>query len=223
MANPKVGFEVAFYRELSILTPLNMAPAMRSPTSSWVAASRSHLASPTPDDQLNGTRVTSPQPNGNPRQDKKRLSLAFLTKGVLMGESEKEKEGRVEEEPEDNHDDASITTSTRSPSKELSRHRLSLSFLHNTGPATPGLPAPEALPVYQGMSQSQSQSQTSLGRTPSTGKRPDTGGNKSMKSESSSVNLKGSMKKRLSFMNMSKKSSKNSVRGNKQQETLVEE
>jgi dedicator of cytokinesis protein 3 len=136
-----------------------------------------------------------------------------------MGESEKEKEAKVEEEPEDNHDDASVATSTRSPSKELSRHRISLSFLHNTGPATPGSPAPEALPVYQNMDMSQ----TSLGRTSSTTKRPDTGGNKSLKSESSSVNLKGSMKKRLSFMNISKKSSKSSVRGNKQQETLMEE
>jgi dedicator of cytokinesis protein 3 len=197
-----------------------MAPAMRSPTTSWVAASRSHLASPTPDDQLNGTRVTSPQPNGRPRQDKKRLSLAFLTKGSLMGESPQEKEAKLDEDPSDHHESASVATSTRSPSKELSRHRLSLSFLHNTGPATPGSPAPEALPVYQNMND---MSQTSLGRTPSTTKRPDTGGNKSLKSESSSVNLKGSMKKRLSFMNISKKSSKSSVRGGKHQETLMEE
>lgn len=133
-----------------------------------------------------------------------------------MGESEKETDVRPDKQPEDDHDAASVSTSTRSPSKELSRHRLSLSFLHSTTLATPGSPAPEALPAYQNMSQ------TSLGRTPSPSKRPETGGSKSLKSETSSVNLKGSMKKRLSFMNISKKSSKSSVRG-KQQETLMEE
>jgi dedicator of cytokinesis protein 3 len=192
---------------------------MRSPKGSWTAtaASRSHLASPTPDDhQANGTRVTSPQPNGIPvPQDKKRLSLAFLTKSVLMGESDKEKDAKPSED--DNHDASSISTSTRSPSKEVSRHRLSLSFMnHSSTPAPPGSPAPEALPAYQNMSQ------TSLGRTPSTTKRPATGGSKSLKSESSGGNLKGSMKKRLSFMTLGKKGSKSSVKG-KQQDTLVEE
>lgn len=196
-----------------------MAPMMRSPNGSWIAttASRSHLASPTPDEaQTNGTRVTSPQPNGRPaRQDKKRLSLAFLTKGVLMGEPDKDKDVKPAED--DNNDASSISTSTRSPSKEVSRHRLSLSFLnHATTPVTPGSPAPEALPAFQNMSQ------TSLGRTPSTSKRPETGGSKSLKSESSGGNLKGSMKKRLSFMTIGKKRSRSSVRP-KQQDTLVEE
>jgi dedicator of cytokinesis protein 3 len=191
---------------------------MRSPNSSWIAAaaSRSHIASPTPDDyQPNGTRVTSPQPNGRPaRQDKKRLSLAFLTKGVLMGDTEKDQD---EKPATEDNDASSSSTSTRSPSKEVSRHRLSLSFLnHNTTPLTPGSPAPEALPAYQNMSQ------TSLGRTSSTTKRPETGGSKSLKSESSGGNLKGSMKKRLSFMTIGKKSSKSSVRGRKE-DTLMEE
>jgi len=160
--------------------------------------------------------VTSPQPNGRPaRQDKKRLSLAFLTKGVLMGEPDKDKDVKPAED--DNNDASSISTSTRSPSKEVSRHRLSLSFLnHATTPVTPGSPAPEALPAFQNMSQ------TSLGRTPSTTKRPETGGSKSLKSESSGGNLKGSMKKRLSFMTMGKKRSRSSVRP-KQQDTLMEE
>ncbi|KAH5044531.1 hypothetical protein HBI75_023300 [Parastagonospora nodorum] len=218
-------FEAAFYRELSVLAPLNMAPMMRSPTGSWIAttASRSHLASPTPDDnQPNGTRVTSPQPNGRPaRQDKKRLSLAFLTKGVLMGESDKDKDKDKDKDVKpadnDNNDASSISTSTRSPSKEVSRHRLSLSFLnHATTPVTPSSPAPEALPAFQNMSQ------TSLGRTPSTTKRPETGGSKSLKSESSGGNMKGSMKKRLSFMTIGKKRSRSSVRP-KQQDTLMEE
>jgi dedicator of cytokinesis protein 3 len=65
-------------------------------------------------------------------------------------------------------------------------------------------------------------SQTSLGRTSSTTKRPETGGSKSLKSESSGGNLKGSMKKRLSFMTIGKKSSKSSVRGRKE-DTLMEE
>ncbi|EAT85067.2 hypothetical protein SNOG_07601 [Parastagonospora nodorum SN15] len=155
------------------------------------------------------------------RQDKKRLSLAFLTKGVLMGESDKDKDKDKDKDvkpaDDDNNDASSISTSTRSPSKEVSRHRLSLSFLnHATTPVTPSSPAPEALPAFQNMSQ------TSLGRTPSTTKRPETGGSKSLKSESSGGNMKGSMKKRLSFMTIGKKRSRSSVRP-KQQDTLMEE
>jgi dedicator of cytokinesis protein 3 len=175
-----------------------------------------------PDDhQLNGTRVTSPVPNGRPaRQDKKRLSLAFLTKGVLLGENDKDKDkdSKADKQSLDDQDAASISTSTRSASKEVSRHRLSLSFLHTT-PATPNSPAPEALPAFQTPNNGSHSnlSQSSLGRTPSRGKRPET--SKSIKSESS---MKGSVKKRLSFMNITKKSSKNSVRS-RQQETLMEE
>ncbi|KAH7399146.1 C2 domain in Dock180 and Zizimin proteins-domain-containing protein [Phaeosphaeria sp. MPI-PUGE-AT-0046c] len=213
-------FEAAFYRELAVLTPLNMAPAIRSPTGSWMvpATSRSHMASPTPDDrQPNGTSVTSPMPNGRPaRQDKKRLSLAFLTKGVLMGDGDKET--KTEKQTTDDHDSSSISGSTRSASKEVSRHRLSLSFLHQS-PATPNSPAPEALPAFSTFNNASHSnlSQTSLGRPTSQSKRPET--SKSIKSESSK---KGSITKRLSFMNISKKSSKSSVRG-KQQDTLVEE
>ncbi|KAH8722891.1 hypothetical protein GQ44DRAFT_828538 [Phaeosphaeriaceae sp. PMI808] len=217
-------FEAAFYRELIVLTPLNMAPAMRSPTGSWLAsaASRSQVASPIPDDQqANGNRVVSPVPNGKPaRQDKKRLSLAFLTKGVLMGDADKDKDkdGKADKLPVDDHDASSISTSTRSASKEINRHRLSLNFLH-TAPVTPISPAPEALPVFS-FSNNDSHSnlsKTSLGRTPSQNKRPET--SKSGKSETSK---KDSVKKRLSFMSISKKSSKSSVKP-KPQDTLVEE
>ncbi|KAL5118226.1 Deoxycytidine kinase 1 [Pleosporales sp. CAS-2024a] len=211
-------FEAAFYRELSVLTPLNMAPMIRSPSGSWsaTATSRSRLVSPIPDnDQPNGTRVTSPPPNGRPaQQDKKRLSLAFLTKGALVGASEKDKDDKA---AADENDASSIATSTRSASKEVSRRRLSLNFLnHNTNPATLGSPAPEALPAYSNMSQ------TSLGGTPSTSKRPETGGSKSSKHENSG-HLKGSVKKRLSFMTIGKKNSKTSVKERGVQDTLMEE
>jgi dedicator of cytokinesis protein 3 len=196
---------------------------MRSPTGSWIAtaASRSHIASPTPGDpQPDGAQATSPVPNGRPaRQDKKRLSLAFLTKGVLMGDADKPNHDQTDKHSIDDQDAASVSDSARSPSKEISRHRLSLSFLH-TAPVTPNSPAPEALPAFsksQNVSQS-NLSQASLGRTPSQSTRPET--SKSVKSESSKKG--SSMKKRLSFMNISKKSSKNSVRG-KQQDSLAEE
>ncbi|KAF1917152.1 C2 domain in Dock180 and Zizimin proteins-domain-containing protein [Ampelomyces quisqualis] len=212
-------FEAAFYRELSVLTPLNMAPTMRSPSGSWIgtATSPSYMASPTPDDdQAMGTRVTCPVPNGRPaQQDKKRLSLAFLTKGVLLGETDKDndKDSKADQQSLDDQDAASLSTSTRSASKEPGRHRLSLGFLQ-TALASPNSPAPEALPAFQTWN---NVSQSSLGRTPSQSKRPET--SNSIRSESS---MKGSVKKRLSFMNMSKKGSKNSVRS-KQQATLMEE
>jgi dedicator of cytokinesis protein 3 len=182
------------------------------------AASRSHVASPTPDDhQTNGTRVASPAPNGKPaRQDKKRLSLAFLTKGVLMGETDKET--KADKQLTDDHDTASISTSSGSANKEVTRHRLSLSFLHTT-PASPNSPAPEALPTFtaSGNASHSNLSQSSLGQTLSQSKRPET--SKSIKSENSK---KSGMKKRLSFMNITKKSSKSSVKG-KQQDILMEE
>jgi len=224
VANRQIGFESAFYRELSFLTPLNMAPAMRSPTGSWLAAAtaRSQVASPTPDGpQTNGTRVTSPTPNGRPaRQDKKRLSLSFLTKGVLLGDSEKtkEKDAKADRQSIDDYESSSAS-STRSASKDLGRNRLSLSFLHANPSPTPNSPAPEALPVFS-TSNNASQanmSQSSLGRASSRSKRPETS-----KSEKSEGSVRGSVKKRLSFMNISKKSSKSSVKG-RAYDTLVEE
>ena len=212
-----IGFESAFFRELSILLPPNMAPMTRSPTGSWLAAatSRSQVASPTPDErQVNGDRVMSPVQNGRAsRQDKKRLSLAFLTKEFLMGESEKEKEAKAEKAPTD--DDASTTVSSRSRSKDTHhRNRLSLSFLNHT----PSSPQPEALPSFPNQTQA-AKSDSSLHRQPSQ-KRPET--IKSQKSDKSLSSRTDSVKKRLSFMNISKKSSKSSVRG-RVDDTLVEE
>ena len=194
---------------------------MRSPTGSWLAAAapRSQIASPTPDNQQpNGDRVTSPAPHGRPaRQDKKRLSLAFLTKGVL----DKDKDAKPDKPSMEDNDVSSISTSTRSASKEISRHRLSLSFLHQA-PATPNSPAPEALPAFSAANNTSHSnlSQSSLGRTPSKSKRPET--SKSGKSGKSETSRTGSVKKRLSFMNMSKKSSKSSVRG-KPHDIVMEE
>lgn len=195
-----------------------MPPVVQSPTGLWLATatSRSQLASPTPDDsQVNGTRIASPVPDGRAsRQDKKRLSLAFLTKGVLMGDGEKDQESKVDKPSTE--DDDSAATSTRSQSREVSRNRLSLSFLNHT----PISPQPEALPSFPSNHVSHaSQSQSSLQRTPSH-KRPET--SKSGKSDKSLTSRTGSVKKRLSFMNISKKSSKSSVRG-RVDDTLVEE
>ncbi|KAH7392512.1 hypothetical protein BKA66DRAFT_607037 [Pyrenochaeta sp. MPI-SDFR-AT-0127] len=213
-------FEAAFYRELSVLMPPNMPPAVRSPTGSWLAGatSRSQVASPTPEDApVNGTRITSPVPDGRAsRQDKKRLSLAFLTKGVLVGDADREKDSKSEKP--NNDDNVSVAASTRSHSKEINRNRLSLSFLNHT----PSSPQPEALPSFPAKAKEvnvSNQSQSSLHRTPSH-KRPET--SKSVKSDKSLASRTDSVKKRLSFMNISKKSSKSSVKG-RVDDTLVEE
>lgn len=203
--------------------PLNRAPAIRSPTGSWLASatSRSQATSPIHDDsQVNGTRVVSPVPDGRAsRQDKKRLSLAFLTKGVLIGDTGKEKEKDTKFEKRSTDDDESVATSTRSHSKEISRNRLSLSFLNHA----PSSPQPEALPsfpMHDAMRATDSQS--SLQRT-SSQKRPETSkSGKSGKSDKSGTSRTSSVKKRLSFMNISKKSSKSSVR-DRVDDTLVEE
>jgi dedicator of cytokinesis protein 3 len=195
---------------------------MRSPTGSWiaVASGRSQIASTTPDDhQINGTRVMSPVPGAKPTH-KKRLSLAFLTKGSLMGEPEKEREAKADTQPAHEHDDSPTTTPRCSASRDTSRNRLNLSFL-NTAPVTPISPGPEALPAFHpSRNASQSNlSHTSAQRDASVG-RPET--SKSMKSGKSETSKKGSVKKRLSFMNISKKSSKSSVRG-RAHDTLMEE
>lgn len=212
-------FMAAFSDEMSFLMASSFPPAIMSSTDSWSAEvmSRSQVASPTFDEgQVNGTRVQSPTPHSKgSRQDKKRLSLAFLTKGVLMGdEKEKDVDGRPDKRSAD--DAESIATSTGSPVKEHNRNRMSLSFLHSN----PTSPPPEALPSFSSQAASLSnQSQNSLQRAPSN-KRPET--SKSGKSEKSGTSRSGSVKKRLSFMNISKKSSKASVRG-RTTDTLVEE
>jgi dedicator of cytokinesis protein 3 len=174
------------------------------------------VASPTPDDhQANGNRVASPTPDGRPaRQDKKRLSLAFLTKGVITGESQSDKENKRDEITAlpQRADDAESTTASshsRSRSKDTNRTRLSLSFLRPTSPL-------EALPDF-----ASNENVSSMSRAASQKSRPDT--SKSEKS-SDGTTRRGSVKKRLSFMSISKKSSKNSVAGRgRRDDVLVEE
>ncbi|KAF9698431.1 hypothetical protein EKO04_003507 [Ascochyta lentis] len=211
-------FDASFHRELAALAPPNAHPQTRSPTGSWLATatSRSRVASPVPDDQqINGARVTSPAPDGRPtRQDKKKMSLAFLTKGVITGEPQSDKENRREDVTALAHsadDSESSTTSThsRSRSKDTNRTRLSLSFLRPSSPL-------EALPNF-----ASSENVSGMSRAASQKSRPDT--SKSGKS-GDGTSKKGSVKKRLSFMSISKKSSKSSVRGRgRVDDMLVEE
>ncbi|KAJ4336726.1 Deoxycytidine kinase 1 [Ascochyta clinopodiicola] len=212
-------FDASFHRELAILAPPNAPAPSRSPTGSWLAAatSRSQVASPTPDDQqTNGVRVTSPVPSGRPaRQDKKRMSLAFLTKGVITGESHSDKESRKEDVtalPNGSADDSESTTTSshsRSRSKDTNRTRLSLSFLRPSSPL-------EALPDF-----ASSENVSGMSRAASQKSRPET--DKSEKSSEGTAR-KGSVKKRLSFMSISKKSSKSSVKGRgRADDVLVEE
>jgi dedicator of cytokinesis protein 3 len=136
-----------------------------------------------------------------------------------MGDAEKEKESMMDKQTTDDNDTSSISTSTGSASNETSRKRVSLGLLH-PGPGTSMSPPPEALPAFQRPPVSQSNvSQTSIQRQLS-GRRPET--SKSVKSGKSETSRTESVKKRLSFMNISKKSSKSSVRG-RAHDTLIEE
>lgn len=174
------------------------------------------MASPTPDNQqTNGNRVLSPTPDGRAsRQDKKRMSLAFLTKGVITGDSHSDKSPAKDDLTAlpQRADDAQSTTSTthsRSRSKDTNRTRLSLSFLRPSSPL-------EALPDF-----ASSENVSAMNRTTSQRSRPDT--SRSEKSSDGTARM-GSVKKRLSFMSISKKSSKNSVKGRgRMGDTLVEE
>ncbi|KAF2130783.1 hypothetical protein P153DRAFT_395209 [Dothidotthia symphoricarpi CBS 119687] len=200
-------FETVFFRELAVLAPANVRPSLQSPASSWVDStiSRSRMVSPALDEQVNGTSITSSVLNGRPaRQDKKRLSLAFLTKGVLMGDTDKPKEQdpkpSLDYAPDADSETSSVHSRGRSKSKEYSRNRLSLNFLRPTSPL-------EALPNFSTSSianETEDVGRRSLSRAPSYKSKPETDGD--------DVQRKGSMKKRLSFMNISKKSSKTSVK-----------
>lgn len=196
--------------------PPGMTPAFEPSTSPWLSGpmSRSQMASPTPEDtQVNGTRVTSPVPDSREEKHaKKRLSLGFLTKGVMSNDGDKENEHRGDKRHAD--DAASIATSTRSRSKEISRNRLSLSFLGHA----PSSPPPEALPNFSTNLPNNSW-QGPVTRTPSY-KRPET--SMSARSDKSLMSRADSMKKRLSSLTMSKQGLKNSVRG-RFKDTVVEE
>jgi hypothetical protein len=147
------------------------------------------------------------------------MSLAFLTKGVITGDSQSDKENKKEEitalpQRTDDAESTSASTHSRSRSKDTSRTRLSLSFLRPTSPL-------EALPDF-----ASSENVSAMSRAASQKSRPETG--KSEKSNeggrSTSTSRKGSVKKRLSFMSISKKSSKNSVAGRgRVNDVLVEE
>ncbi|KAF2866220.1 hypothetical protein BDV95DRAFT_215682 [Massariosphaeria phaeospora] len=236
-------FEAAYESELATLLPIATVHPLRSPTGSWLAAATSptRVASPASGSasQVNGTRVASPISEGRPmRQDKKRRSLAFF-KGASTSDApsdpkgEKEKEKVKEKEPPKQapvQDDAASTrTSTsRSRSKDPSStlNRLSLSFLASSSPPPEALPHfPIQHPQHPHQQQYASSSQYSLARgggddvvqtsksrsrsrSQSIDLRPDTS-----KSEKSEYSRKGSVKKRLSFMKIGKKSSKSSVRG----------
>jgi dedicator of cytokinesis protein 3 len=205
---------MAFADEMASLVPVPYSQPLRSPTGSWLAmaTSPSRVASPLPTTtpQVNGTTGTPPSNETRPlRQDKKRLSLSFFSKGDVTTEKERKPEKKTSED----FDTASTTTTSRSRSKDTSKNRLS--FLAQTSPP------PEALPSFP-----HSASQNSLALAQSRGQsidgRPAT--SKSGKSEKSE-NRKGSgssVKKRLSLMGIGKKSSKSSVKS-RVDNTLVEE
>jgi dedicator of cytokinesis protein 3 len=159
--------------------------------------------------QVNGTVGTPTITEARPaRQDKKRLSLSFFSKGDAASEKDRKSEKHV---AEDRSDATSTTTTSRSRSKDTAKNRLS--WLGSTSPP------PEALPTFP-----HSASQHSLALAQSRGQsidgRPATG--KSEKSESKKSSTGSSVKKRLSLMGIGKKSSKSSVKS-RMDNTLVEE
>lgn len=144
------------------------------------------------------------------------MSLAFLTKGVLTGESQSDKERKEEitalPQRADGVDDAhSMTASShsRSRSKDTNRTRLSLSFLRPTSPL-------EALPDF---ASSENVHAGGVSRAASQRSRPDT----SQSGKSDGTGRKGSVKKRLSFMSVRKKRSESSVQRSRVGEGIVEE
>ncbi|KAH6619043.1 C2 domain in Dock180 and Zizimin proteins-domain-containing protein [Boeremia exigua] len=204
-------FETSFHRELEILAPPNTVMHARSPTGSWLVAatSRSQVASPTPSQQPNGTRLRSATSESRPdRHDKKRMSLSFLTKGTITGDSPpipSPQKDDLTALPQRASDTDSTTTSShsRSRSKDTARSRLSLSFLRPSSPL-------EALPDFA----SSEHVGGGLTRAASQKSRPETGRSERSKGEKEGgAHRMGSVKKRLSFMSISKKSSKNSVKG----------
>lgn len=207
-------FEATFAYELTALMPSSQGPMVRSPTSSWLAASSPSLVtSPavSPANHINGTQP-SVLPEIKPgRHEKNRLSLTFLKRGS-MSES---REGRKPAKPavEEDVENQSNRASSRSRSKDTGKHRLS--FLHHAS-TNESAPAPSQSP-NQGLTQTQSRSSGSQ----SAERRPDTG--KSEQSSSHSFGTRvGSVRKRLSLLHIGKKASKNSVKG-RVDETLAEE
>lgn len=215
---------MAYYRELATLVPANQGPLIRSPTGSWLASTAS-VAQPafsvsSPSSQVNGTKARSPtREGGRPaRQDKKRRSLAFFRGGSTSEAPSDVKPEKPAADPQQS-DAASTNASSRSRSKDNSKsqNRISLSFL---GPTSP---TPEALPHFPSQHSSQQSLNMQHRRSQSTERRPATGkSGKSGKSEKSEHHRKGSVRKRLSILNIGKKSSKTNVKG-RVGDTLTEE
>jgi dedicator of cytokinesis protein 3 len=209
------GLEITFADEMASIMPVPYSQPLRSPTGSWLAAatSPSRVASPVPiaSPQINGTIGAPAATETRPvRQDKKRLSLSFFTKGDIAPDKERKAEKQT---TEDYLDTASTTTSSRSRSKDTARNRLS--FL------APNSPPPEALPTFP-----HSSSQHSLALAQSRGQsidgRPVTGKSGKGEKAESKKGTGSSVKKRLSLMGIGKKSSKSSVKS-RVDNTLVEE
>lgn len=207
-------FEATFAYELTALMPGSQGPLMRSPTTSWLAASSPSLVTnpiAPPINHINGTQ-TSVVPEIKPgRHEKNRLSLTFLKRGSV-GEP---REGRKQTKPavEEDVENQSNRASSHSGSKDTGKHRLS--FLHQTS-TNESAPAPSQ-PQNQSLVQTQTQSRSSQ----SIDRRPET--SKSEQSSSHSFgNRVGSVRKRLSLLHIGRKASKNSVKG-RLDETLAEE
>ena len=152
------------------------------------------------------------------RQEKKRLSLGIFGKTnpmesttVLKEEKEKERKSR-KQTTEELLETASTTASSRSRSKEAPKNRLSINLL-------PMSPPPEALPHFP----KEMPSQASLTQTNSRGQSVD--GRPTSKSGKSTphTSMGSSVKKRLSFMSMGKKKSKNGFKARGVDDTLEEE
>jgi dedicator of cytokinesis protein 3 len=141
------------------------------------------------------------------RQDKKRLSLSFFSKGDAAPDKERKPDRQT---ADDNVETESMTASSRSRSKDTAKNRLS--FLGATSPPPEALPA---FPPSDGNSLAHSRGQSIDGRplTSKSGKSEKSEGRKGTAS---------SVKKRLSLMGIGKKSSKSSVRS-RVDNTLVEE
>jgi dedicator of cytokinesis protein 3 len=194
--------------------PGSQGPQMRSPTTSWLAASSPSLVtSPIapPTNHSNGTQ-TSVVPEIKPsRHEKNRLSLTFLKRSSVS----EPREGRKQTKPavEEDVENQSNRASSHSGSKDTGKHRLS--FLRQTS-TNESAPAPSQ-PQNQSLVQTQIQSRSSQ----SIDRRPET--SKSEQSSSHSFgNRVGSVRKRLSLLHIGRKASKNSVKG-RLDETLAEE
>jgi hypothetical protein len=210
--------------------PVNIGPTMRSPTDSWLPTSVTSQLRDSPTfitpNQANGTRVRSATSTSDrPVRHQKRRSLAFFKGSATEISETKPTKAELKTEraatAEELLDAESTTTSSRSRSKDRNRaSRLSLSFL---APISPPIEALPAYPVQEARDKSGSRSRSgSQSRSQSIDSRPET--SKSIKSEISEHKKKGgSVRKRLSLLNVGKKSSKSSVRGRGMDDTLTEE